>query len=325
MFALLVLRRALLAMVVGALVLGSGSLGGSANAATEVATQINVTSVTTPGIDVPATPGAPASFVVANVPFTVETTFTGADGVTPLPISATKDVTLVVTATSGPDQGKTVGTALVPAGATSASITGVKLSAAANGVALQVAGFVKKQPVDGLAPGLSGALAVQKSFVSAPATSTLTSIGPGGGVGLTCAPTTAEPTCAELYLPNSAGVLSNQLLSLGACDSLLGCPPKASVVQALVNVDPTIYTRTSPMTLVVKCDKTMCTGGVTHLTLKVALTQTSTPVTAPACEAKGQIQEGEHFCVDYVQSKRDNAGDSHLYLLLDEDARVWNG
>jgi hypothetical protein len=47
------------------------------------------------------------------------------------------------------------------------------------------------------------------------------------------------------------------------------------------------------------------------------------PVTvAPACPAKGVVGTDQKYCVDYVQSTRDNAGDTILYLLFVEDGRA---
>ena len=95
------------------------------------------------------------------------------------------------------------------------------------------------------------------------------------------------------------------------------------MVQALVDLDPAIYTRANPMTLVFECDKTQCPGGaIRSYQLKVELTHDSAPTTAPECTAKGVIQQGTDFCLDYVQSIRDNAGDTWLYLLLLTDVRT---
>ena len=43
---------------------------------------------------------------------------------------------------------------------------------------------------------------------------------------------------------------------------------------------------------------------------------------APACPTKNTIGSSQVVCVDYVQSQRDNAGDTMLYLLFTEDARI---
>ena len=39
------------------------------------------------------------------------------------------------------------------------------------------------------------------------------------------------------------------------------------------------------------------------------------------CPAKDTMATAHTPCVDYVQSKRDGSGDTHLYLLTDGDLR----
>lgn len=315
-------RRSPFLVVVGALGLLLSLFAGGAQAdPPETATQIVVTAVGTPSIDVPSTPGTPASFVVRDVDFTVDVAFVGEDGVTPLPLSHNKDVRLSLSVLSGPDAASDIATVEVPKGATSASFTALRLATAANQVQLQVDAVGRK--TDGVAPGSSDPFDVLKSFQTAPASSTLTSIGSGGGTGSACVATTAEPVCADLVLPDSAGVLSSQLLSLGVCDAFAQCPADRSVVQALVDLDPNVYTREAPATLIMKCDKSSCQGGgIPSYTLTVSLQPTDPPTTAPACSEKGQVDPGLDFCVDYRQSTRDNAGDTHLFLLFIQDARV---
>ena len=81
--------------------------------------------------------------------------------------------------------------------------------------------------------------------------------------------------------------------------------------------------RSHPPTLVMKCDKTSCGGGsLKAAQLNVSLSATGALTAAPACPAKGTIGSDQAYCVDYVQSTRDNAGDTFLYLLFFEDARA---
>jgi hypothetical protein len=83
------------------------------------------------------------------------------------------------------------------------------------------------------------------------------------------------------------------------------------------------YTREDPATILVRCDKTFCKGGgVGSYTIQATVPWDELnfePV--PACQIKGQVQAGENYCVDYVQSHRDNAGDLLLYWLVAEDLR----
>jgi hypothetical protein len=316
----------ILVLTLVSLVLATLGILGPATAADDTATQINITDITTPGIEVPQTDGAPDLFLVVGVGFNVKVTFTASDGTTLLPISTTKDATLRVTTTTGLDAGKTLGSVVVPKGATSATITGAKLITSDNNLKLSVSGFIKSKPVDGLQPGESGVFDAQKSFFSAPAATTKVSIGPGGGAGATCTPTPQQPTCAELYLPSGAG--SNQLLSLGSCNGLENaCDPKESVVQALFkNPDQNPYTRTSPILMILKCDKTLCGGGAVYkVDVMVALLPTDPGEVAQPCPANGTIGALQQFCVDNVMSKRDNSGDTYRFLWFLHDLRAWHG
>jgi hypothetical protein len=119
------------------------------------------------------------------------------------------------------------------------------------------------------------------------------------------------------------------LLSLGACDSAYaGCgSTRGSLVQTLADlhdeVTGDLYTKTSPATLFMKCDKSLCgSGSIQSKTLSYSLKGNAALQTAPACPAKGTVGADQDACVDYVVSKRDGSGDTYLYLLFTEDARV---
>ena len=140
-----------------------------------------------------------------------------------------------------------------------------------------------------------------------------------------------QPTCATLLLPN--GAVSTQTLvteqscrtDLGfTCRSLSGVT--ALMVDGIANFG-TLYSRSAPATLIVGCDKTICgNGGVKDFDLLAQLKNDPTPGLAPACPRKGQIDPNaaQGYCVDYVQSTRDNAGDLFLYLLFADDVRGSN-
>ena len=70
--------------------------------------------------------------------------------------------------------------------------------------------------------------------------------------------------CGVVILPN--GATSTQvLLSLGACDpTYAGCDPRGAVVQTLAGLAG-LYTKTSPATILMRCDKSLCgSQGVTE-------------------------------------------------------------
>ena len=273
------------------------------------ATAITIARVSTPSITVPSTPGAAAPYVVRAVPFTVDLT-------TDQPLSTTKATRVRLSVTSGPDAGRTAFVD-VPAGATSASVTGVVLSTAFNGVGLEAAVDARKTSV---APGTT-VIDVLRTSLSAPAGSKVTGFGGGGGPGVRCSPTASDPVCGDLLLPESAGVLSDQLLSQGACNGL--CNSLGSFLQVLVSVDPAVYNNRNPIEVVAKCDKSLCSGGgIKSYSVSVQLTPASPPVPSPPCSAKGVVDAGRSFCTDYVQSTRDNAGDLLLSVLLAQDAKI---
>ena len=300
----------LAALLLMASTVASASLASALPAAT--ATQITITDVFTPSIAVPNTPGAGDPYIVRNVAFTV-------DFVLDAPLSFSKSTTLALTVLTGPDAGGVTVSYVVPAEATSGSITGVILPSAFNGVTLQLADTRRRSEV---APGTT-TIDVLKTSLTAPANSQLTGWGGGGGVGQSCQPTSADPVCGNLLLPESNGVLSPQLLSQGACNTLGGrCGGNGSFLQALVDVDPNVYNKGNPIEIVAKCDKTLCSGkGVGSYQVAVQLVSGAGLVTSPPCTQKNVITTGS-FCTDYVSSRRDIAGDLLLVVLLEIDAKI---
>ena len=145
----------------------------------------------------------------------------------------------------------------------------------------------------------------------------------------TCTAMTAtQPTCATLLLPNGAisaqTILTEQdcLTAIGfTCRTGSGSVPSL-MVDGIANLG-SLYSVTNPATLIVGCDKTICgNGGVKDFNLLVQLKNDPGATLAAACPSKGQISPtGPKFCVDYVQSTRDNAGDLFLYLLFADDVR----
>ena len=92
--------------------------------------------------------------------------------------------------------------------------------------------------------------------------------GIGGDANCTSA-TRSAPVCAIVLLPRGAG--ADVLLSVGACDTSAGSTyapcfvgangTGGAIVQTLFAQPTTPYTTTSPATVVVKCDKTLCGTG----------------------------------------------------------------
>lgn len=143
-----------------------------------------------------------------------------------------------------------------------------------------------------------------------------------GGEGNCDRATQEAPVCGIVMLPQGASS-SQVLLSLGPCDDsgYSGCgDARGSVVQTLAELNG--YGRTSPATILIKCDKTLCGGGaIRSQHLSYTLDGNAPLATAQACPAKGTVGT-EPACVDYVQSNRDGSGDTLLYLLFTRDARV---
>lgn len=147
-----------------------------------------------------------------------------------------------------------------------------------------------------------------------------------GKDGADCSEVTAQqPFCATVLLPNGAG---NIVLGTGACDdtTYTDCASKKNsfVFELVANLSG--YTPTSPAAVILSCDKIYCGNGaiknnVPHFTIggNAALEN------VPACAAKGVAPGPDDLvgaCVDYVQSTRDNAGDTHLWLLFARDSRM---
>jgi hypothetical protein len=158
--------------------------------------------------------------------------------------------------------------------------------------------------------------------LEASATGTPFTAGIGGDSNCASA-TPANPVCGTLQLPNGAQS-SQVLLSRGLCDAAYtDCRSNlGSVIQFLGDLEG-LYTRTSPASMTVRCDKSLCgAGAIKGYGLSYSLLGNAALAPAPKCPKKNRIGNGQEVCVDYVQSTRDNAGDTHLLLLLTGDARI---
>jgi hypothetical protein len=148
-----------------------------------------------------------------------------------------------------------------------------------------------------------------------------------GKGGATCGEVTAaQPFCATVILPNGAGSI---VVGTGACDdtTYTDCLTKQNsfVLELLANLDGHGYTATSPATLILTCDKLYCGNGGIKTNVPHLTSQGNAPLeNVPACAAKGVGPAPDSpvdACVDYVTSNRDNAGDTHLYVLFTRDLR----
>jgi hypothetical protein len=207
-----------------------------------------------------------------------------------------------------------------PGGASSIKIV-TSLGTAANQVAVTVSTGKGNKAVS-TTSSQSQLFDVVKSLKTIPDVTGASSVGIGGDDNSCTQATTANPVCGVLILPY--GAPSGVLLSLGACDTTYAkCgSTKGAVVQALVDLSAGSYSKTSPATLVVKCDKSLCGGGaIQNVHLNFSFDGNTPLEPASACPAKSTVGPDQEACVDYVQSKRDGSGDTHLYLLFARDLR----
>lgn len=283
------------------------------------ATHIRFASIGTPSIPLPDTPGTDGlAFVVAGTPFDVGLTFLD-DADAPAPLSANATVTVTVRL------GKTaLGSVDVPGGSTTAQVQGLTIAAPTADVILTASARSR----------VTGTSAPFDVLIESDAVNTdkRTSTGGDGGTVDGCTATLANPVCADLLPPTSSGFSAGGQLSRGLCSTSDIC--KNSYIQPLVAFTAD---NQDPATLVMKCDKKLCgTGAIQRQVLNVTLSPNPQSafggdLVAPACPAKGVVgydpgqpygAGNSPFCIDYVQSTRDNAGDTILYLLFVLDLKA---
>lgn len=271
---------------------------------------VNLVVTSIRGMEVPAGTST-APFIVRGVPFDVTVSFI--DSLSGAPTTLPNGVSSLELSDS---LGDTLGTAdNISSTATSLDFDGVSIAKAANGVSLRAS--VARGSSKGTASPPSDEFNVLLSSSSTPQDTALSQIGGIAGTdGSGCTATPESPICADLLLPNGSD--TGILMSLGLCDGLGKCV--GSDAQALVGLSQ--YGPDDPATMIVKCDKTLCGGGgINKQKLAVEPSGGGGFVTAPACPAKNDLGSLP-FCVDYVQSTRDNAGDTFLYLLFLHDVRA---
>ncbi len=315
------------------------------------ATQIVFTSITTPGVNVPSTPGTPNYFVTNDKPFRATAEFQDDTG-TPRPLALDLlifPVTVDLYADYADGTRELLGTQQVSSSATGVTFdVPAGLIDAGNDVRLHMEARPGTYPFFSGIEGDSDSFDVQQTSVVAPFNSNPTGVGGGGGQGTntSCTPTVLEPVCGNLVLGKPAGVLSDQLGSVGDC--LVAECLTDDYVQALVKLSPAVYNRSYPMKIVMRCHPSVCdalasgdnhdntTGGghnggskggghgygVTNLKLIASLSADGALGLSPACKSKGVVGSGQTFCTDYANSFRETSGIWNVVWLSVGDARV---
>lgn len=198
-------------------------------------------------------------------------------------------------------------------------------SAVENGVQVDVSPAQAKAKSTGLpAHNVSAPFDSLKSLLKASAGSPdLT-----GGFGVSqCGTTTDEPVCGVVLLPNGIAAGTTAALGIATCTTDYGCRSGSQIVSFIADLTSAsgapLYSRTSPATVILRCDKSVCNGkAIDSYTVKASTAAIGASFTdVPACPAKGVVGANQTMCTDYVQSTRDNAGDLLLYWLIIEDPR----
>lgn len=267
------------------------------------------------------TDAVPYAIVAAGQSFQVEVSFYDAEG---QPAAFGQDTPLSISTNTAAANQPLPATGTAFAGDTTATLT-TTLALPANQVRVTVSAPTLRGP-KAVAPGIAtddqrfDVLSELRFENSAQGTAFSAGI---GGTANCASATSADPVCGTLMLPN--GAFSSQvLLSRGLCDSSYAAcgSNRGSVLQFLADIEG-LYTSTSPATLLVRCDKVLCGKKAIGKTVLNYSLQGNAPLTpAPACPAKNTLGDLQDVCVDYVQSTRDNAGDSLMYLRVRKDARI---
>jgi len=298
-------------------------LTGTANAANTAVASITVGPVQG---DVAAPAGtagsAPTVLTAIGRTVSIAVSFLDADG---LPTSFGKATDIKLATSGGVGGGSTT---TVGATAQSVVLQSAPFTAAGNKVTVTVSVPSSKGKNAISAVTSSPAFDVLTSLEQVPSTTTgfTKQVGKNGSA---CAEVTeATPFCATLLLPLGAGPggTSPIVVGTGVCDSsYTNCPAASFVVELLADLSG--YSATQPAVMILDCDKKFCgNGSIKRNVPSFAVGGNDTLVPVPACTAKGVAPDpgsatGPYACVDYVQSTRDNAGDTHLWVLFARDAR----
>ena len=320
----------LTALAAAAILPATGALAARPGGTSPVATPDNITMTLQGGLVLPKASGSPDVLISQSDTFTAVVTFRAGTAGVPYSEKTSTDVRI-----TRPD-GSLLGIATVPAGEPSGTVSGLRLNAA-NGVTLTARAVGRKAST--LKEGTVGPFDVVTTAKSVTQSPDLTLLVNAAGSSA-CTATPSTPTCVDVLLPKGAG--SDIFFSTGPCTDGVGCATdKRTVLQVLADLrpDPSAtpesgprYTATSPATLIVRCDKTLCGGG--SIRSHPLLVNLDPPYpngaagprallkASPACGGKGFMDGPDGHCVDYVQSRRDGTGDTYLYLLITRDARM---
>jgi hypothetical protein len=318
--------RVLLIWLAGVLVIGLGgpAFAGKSQPAPQPTDSWQL-AISVMGAALPTTPGTEGlDYAVAGEPFAVTVTSLYDDNVEdrlapkPTPLSSTSAVKIVLTVPSGVTGN--LDPRSIPAGQTTVTFPGLQRAAAGSDLVMQAKTQTGSLKVSGTE---TFDVLIEDTDIDPEAART-TIGGASVDVYEGCNVTEAKPICADLLPPTGQEFAAGGLLSRGMC---VGSDCKDSYIQPLVAfTQPTTdgtADRADPATLIMKCDKTLCgQGGINKQKLTVELRPADDATQAPACPAKGVVDTDQLFCVDYVQSTRDNAGDTFLYLLFVVDAKV---
>jgi hypothetical protein len=296
----------------------AASVAATPSEAAPVSTPPNlVVSVSTDNSALTGAPSAAVPTVLAaqDTP-TIKVTITLSDG-SELSKGMVINLTALHSATVGPFGAFSPSSVTVPIKGTSATFM-VSYTEAEDGVTLRAA--LKKTTNTSPQPGVSLPFDVLDTLKLTPKGDPSLTTGLGAN---DCTSQTNVSVCGVVILPNGIGS-PNAALALGSCTAT-GCTGGKEVQFIAGLTDDTganLYSRTNPATLVLQCDKTKCAGhGVSFYTAKLSLSATGPLTEADACVSKGVIQDGVDFCVDYVASHKDNAGDVLLHVLFFTDMR----
>lgn len=284
----------------------------SANTATSmVIVKANVT-----GVVKPDAPWAQPPFMVSGELHTATVNFFNDAGPAPLSTGG-KGVALTFAIVDGATTN--LRTYTVPPNVTTFTVADLPTTAPANNVQLKATAATSKQSPIIAFLGLS----ILRTYLSNPGGAhALSSIGgTGSGLDASCEATRAEPFCVDVILPPGASASGgNVILALGTCAGV--CPTPLSFLELLINVDPTVVTNTNPVRILMKCDKSVCSGDPKDYPAFVQLTPALGEVVSPFCQSKGVIDEGLDFCTDQASSIKNGAGDYVLTLLIRTDPKT---
>lgn len=267
----------------------------------------------------PRTEGAPADFVAIGAPFSLDVSFSSGTPAVPVPLSESRDVTLQVSVSGSTLASTSPTTFVVSKGLTSTTLAGIVLATPGNGVVLTVAAVAPRQEVANVVSGSSDAVDVAKDFTTVEKINGAAGVTVSrDGVGATCS-LADRLTCVDLTLPADDGNGDTAFFSTGVCDKVVGVCRSGDLMQVLAAFD---LDRATPAVFTIKCAKSLCGNGSIQRNKVYASASGAGALTeAPACSSKGVLEEGQLFCVDYVQARRDGAGITYLPVLMPRDAR----